>query len=266
MARPGVLELRRLPALVKLGLTGLLLSMGGGFVASFTHLVQHHENRDERPGFTIDDVRGAYHGIESEAPLRRAIEANHPAEIEGAAPLSEPQRRTLLEWLASDRISEDYDNLDLGDMAPAEIIATSCLDCHSRQAADASAAARAIPLDFWDDVKAVAFSREVNPTAPEIVIMSLHTHALSLATLSIVLALLLLASRWPRWCVGTVVALGGVALAADLAGQWWARSVEGLVWMIAVGGAVYGGASVLQLLMVLIDMWLPAGDSATEPA
>ena len=253
-----------MPVLAKLGMTALLVVMAAGFAASFTHLVDHHEGRDERDGFTVDDIRGAYHGLRSEAPLKRAMEAGHPAEIEGAAPLPDEERQVLRDWLNGDRISEDYDDLDLGDMTPAEIIAAHCLACHSRQAGPGHEAAQAIPLDYFDDVKKVAFSREVNPNPPEIVITSLHTHALSLATLSIVVSLLLLASRWPRAVVGLVIALTGLGLLADIAGQYFARSSESLVWLIVVGGAVYGIVSGVSLLMVLVDMWRPAGPEAAS--
>ncbi|MCP3904407.1 MAG: hypothetical protein GY715_12325 [Planctomycetes bacterium] len=264
-ARPTRFDLRSMPGLAKIGMTALLIVMAAGFAASASHLHEHHEGRDERAGFTIDDIRGAYHGLRSEAPLRRAMEAGHPADIDDATPVPDEERQVLLDWLRGDRISEDYDDLDLGDMAPAEIIATNCLECHSRQAGPEYEAAQAIPLDYFDDVKKVAFSREINPNPPEIVITSLHTHALSLATLSIVVSVLLLATRWPAVFVGLVIALTGVALLADVAGQYFARSTESLVWLIAVGGAVYVGASSLSLLMVLADMWLPAGRRPRRP-
>ncbi|MHC5005391.1 MAG: hypothetical protein ACYTJ0_19995 [Planctomycetota bacterium] len=249
--------LRALPFGVRLGLSTLLLVMLGGFAASFTHLRDHHENRDERPGLTVDDLVGAYHGIRSEAPLLRALRADHPAELEGATPLAAAERQTLLDWLEGDRISGDYDNLDLGDMAPAEIIAVNCLGCHARDAEQGGEAAATLPLEYWDDVRSVAFSREINPTATEIVVTSMHTHALSLSALSIVLAGLLILTRWPRTLVSAAIALAGLGLLADLAGQWLTRSSPGLVWMIVAGGGVYGGVSCLSILAVLADAWLP---------
>ena len=44
---------RSLPFLVRLGLSCLLLTTIGGFVASGMHLVVHHANRDEKPGLSI---------------------------------------------------------------------------------------------------------------------------------------------------------------------------------------------------------------------
>lgn len=127
--RSDMFRLRSLSAGTRLGLTLLVLTLFGGYViASGLHLVEHHQARDGRDGMTLDDLRGAYHGGDNESPLRRALENNHPPELSDAA------RTALLTWLESTTISEDYDNLDLGDNAPAEIIDANCLSCHAGQA------------------------------------------------------------------------------------------------------------------------------------
>jgi hypothetical protein len=233
----------------------MLLVMGAGFAASAAHVRHHHENRDERSGLTVDDLRGAYHGLRSESPLLRALQADHPAELDGAQAVADTDRQTLLAWLQSDRVSEDYDNLDLGDAAPAEIIAINCLSCHARQSSNELGGQ--VPLEYWDDVRAVAFSREISPTSAEIVVTSIHTHALSLAAIAIVLAGLLVATRWPRPLVSGLVLLSGCGLLLDIAGQWFTRDAEGLVWLIVVGGAAFALASGVALLVVVLDLWLP---------
>jgi hypothetical protein len=249
-------RLRSLPALAKLGATGLLLSLFMGMVASAMHLRWHYENRDERPGLTRDDIRAAYHGINAPSPLLSALERGHPED------LNVDGRTALLAWLRSSRIAEDYDSLDLADKAPAEIMAASCLKCHSRQGTASGpeqVKARAIPLDYWDDVKKLAYSREIRPMPEKITAMSMHAHALSLGTMSIVLAGLALATSLPRALVNGLVAITGLALAADLAAWWAARHVEGLVDVIIGAGALYNGSSVLLMLLVLVDLWLPGG-------
>ena len=68
-------RLRQLPGAVRLGLTLLLLVNLGGFVASGLHMRDHHENRDGQPGLALDDLRGAYSGVKSDARLVTAITA-----------------------------------------------------------------------------------------------------------------------------------------------------------------------------------------------
>jgi hypothetical protein len=264
--RPLLGDLRALPAAARLGLTFALLVMLGGFASSFAHLVIHHENRDERAGLTVDDLRAAYHGLQSDASMLRVLSTDHPADLEDepGAPLNPADRQVLLDWLTGQRIAEDYDNLDLGDAAPAEIIAINCLDCHSRQATRGGDVGQRVPLDYWDDVKKIAFSRRINPTSPEIVITSMHTHALSLSAITVIVAVLLLATRWPRRLATAMILLMGAGLLADLAGQYATRTTAGLVWLIVLGGALYGGISCLALLAIIVDLWWP-GRSGNAP-
>jgi mono/diheme cytochrome c family protein len=244
-------SLRALPVSVRLGLSGLLVSLLMGLAASAMHLYWHYENRDERPGLTRDDITGAYHGLDAPSPLLRALERGHPESM-AAAP-----RDALLAWLRGPRVAEDYDSLDLADRAPAELIAANCLSCHSRRAEGAAPAAKAVPLDYWDDVKKIAFSREIRPAPAKITAMSMHAHALSLGIMSLVLAGLALGTGLPRWLMHGLVCVTGIALAADLAAWWGARYAEWVVLVIIVAGTVYNAGSGLLTLLVLADLWLP---------
>jgi hypothetical protein len=168
-------RLRSFSAGVRLGIAALSIVLLSGLAASAVHMKLHYENRDEKPGFTLEDLEGAYHGVSSEAPLRAALERGHPEE------LGQAERDALMKWLDGDSLSTDYDNLDLGDDAPAEIIAFACLDCHSRSSEDA--VGKTIPLEFWDDVAGLAISREIMPTPPSVLLASMHAHTISLANL-----------------------------------------------------------------------------------
>ena len=255
-------KLNQLHALTRLGLTCMLLVMIGGFAASAGHMRHHHENRDERPGFTIDDVRGAYHGINAVAPMLRQLRSPHPNDVLPDEPnlLPDEDRQILIDWLTGDRISEDYDNLDLGDSAPAELIAINCMQCHSRNATEEYS--KHIPFDYWDDVKAVAFSRDVSPTSEVVLLASTHTHALALAVVTILLAALMVRTHWPRSLSGVLIFLCGAGLLIDLTGQWFARDREIWIYGILIGGAVFGITSVLMSLAVIIDMWIPRRKAA----
>ena len=245
-------RLKDFGTLFRLGVSCLLLTLLGGYVVSGIHLRTHYENRDERSGFTLDDVRAAYHGLSAPSPLRAALERGHPET------LAQPDRDALLAWLESDTLSQDYDNLDLGDEAPAEIMAVSCLDCHARGADDPGAQ---IPLEYWDDIRPLAFSTDIKPTPNEIIAISQHTHAPSMAMVLLVVGFLGVMTRWARSLVGLLVALGGAGLLVDMAAWWLAK--DNAVWVYAiVGGGLAQGASVMLLgVLTLVDMWLPGGRS-----
>lgn len=258
-------RLRSLPATARLALTCLLVVLGGGIAASLQHVVDHHQNRDSKPGVSLDDIKGAYHGVQVEAPLLAALERNHPESLPAA------QREFLKDWLlgkqdpvtkkrpkdGNPRLVEDYDSLDLGDSAPAEILAKNCLGCHSRKAPEAQAVAKKLPLDYLDDVKKIAFEKKIDPPPVAILTNSTHAHALSLGTMSTVLGLLLMGTRWPKWLSGGVFLVAAAALLADLSCWWIARTREPAVYVLIVAGGAYAATTVVSLLLVLADLWAP---------
>lgn len=248
-------RLRSFSAGVRLGIAALSIVLLSGLAASAVHMKLHYENRDEKPGFTLEDLEGAYHGVSSEAPLRAALERGHPEE------LGQAERDALMKWLDGDSLSTDYDNLDLGDDAPAEIIAFACLDCHSRSSEDA--VGKTIPLEFWDDVAGLAISREIMPTPPSVLVASMHAHTISLATMSIAIAFLALMTSFPPRLVGWGICIMGVALAADFAGWWISRSTPSGVLIVVAAGTLYNGASAILLLGVLVDALRPPYRSAS---
>lgn len=254
-------QLRDLPFGARAGLSAMVLVLLGGLLASLAHLHGHYENRDERPGLTLDDLEGAYRGLDRPAPLLTAIQGGHPEGLDPEA------SRILVEWLEGDRIAGGYDDLDLGDFAPAELIAVHCLACHSRQSEGPESVGERLPLDYFDDVKALAFSQRVEPTPAEVLTASTHAHALSLTTLSMVLALLALATAWPRWLVSAGIAAMGLGLLGDIGGWWLAREATAAVGLVAVAGAVYNGSTALVSLGVLVDLWRPrrARPGPTDP-
>ncbi|MEZ6243250.1 MAG: hypothetical protein R3B57_09420 [Phycisphaerales bacterium] len=254
MSRARLPRLKDLHPFARLGVTLLVLTLVGGYVVAGLHLRWHYDNRDERAGFSLDDIRAAYHGITSESLLLAALKRGHPDALD------EADRKALTDWLASDRINTDYDNFDLGDQAPSEIIATSCLDCHSRSATGAEAYST-LPLDKADDVLSIAYSRDVQPSPTKIVAVSQHTHAPTMALVLLVVGALGVMTRWWGWLSGLVLAIGGGGLLADMGGQWLARTNEAWVYAIVVGGFAYAGSVMLMGLAVIVDLWLPGGRS-----
>jgi hypothetical protein len=246
------LLLHRLPWLGRIGLSLLLLTVAGGLVASAGHLVLHHRDRDETPGLSMQDIRGVYHGVTAASPMLAALQRGHPEDLPAA------ERDALVGWLQGDRISERYDSLDLGDAAPAEVIQRRCLGCHARGAAQGGGIDQHVPLDYWDDVKAIAFSRHVEPNDAAIVVASAHTHALGMGSLSLVLCLLAMLTRWPPLVVSLLVLASGAGLLVDLSSWLPARSLPQLVPLLVGGGAAWMASTALLLALVLLDLWLPA--------
>jgi hypothetical protein len=134
----------------------------------------------------------------------------------------------------------------------------------SRRSSSGPEAAPDIPLEYWDDVQALAVSRNVQPVPLEILAASTHTHALGMAAIGGVIGLLGLLTSWPRRLVGLVVGAMGVGLMLDLGGWWLTRMEPGFAVMVVAGGTAYTGGLSLLGLLVLVDLCLPAKKPASE--
>ncbi|MCC6676089.1 MAG: hypothetical protein IT436_02990 [Phycisphaerales bacterium] len=260
-------QLRSLPCTARLGLTGFLLVLMGGLAASVAYIYNHYSNRDEQPKLTVTDIAGAYHGVTAPAPFIKALQRNHPEKM------AAKEREALLAWLQGPKdakgqfpaggnplLFEEYDNIDAGEFNPLDLIAKNCIECHSKKSAatgpDADKA-RAIPLDQWEDVKKVAFSKQLSPTPTRVLIISTHAHALALGTLGIALTGLLLLSRWPRGLVSVLILLMGLGLLADIGGWWIAQRSMAGVYILLIGGGVFNSCTGLTLVLLIADLWLP---------
>jgi hypothetical protein len=256
-------RLADLPMGVRLGVLCLCAVLGIGLGASLLHMRWHYEKRDERTGFTLDDLRGAYHGMRSVSPLVAALERGHPEDLPPA------DRDVLLDWLlgardaegrrpagGNPRLSSDYDNPDLGERAPAEIMASRCLSCHGR--ASGAAVAREYPLDYWDDVKIISVSREISPTDPKKLTISIHAHAISLACMVSLASGLFYMTRVAKRVAEWVIFLACFGLLLDFVGQVVARQHSSMVYAIAGGGLLAYGLTGLMLIAVAVDVIVPA--------
>ncbi|MDX9911184.1 MAG: hypothetical protein RBS39_05085 [Phycisphaerales bacterium] len=245
-----VFRLRSLPVTLRLALACALLTLVGGSAASGLFLYMQYEKRDESPGLTLTDIEGHYHGVRTPSPLVEAISNGHPKDLDPR------KRKLLLEWLASDNPGATYDDLDLGDDAPAEILAQDCLSCHSRSSTGPDAYAK-VPLEFWDDVRVLAVSRDIQPVDRKILAASTHTHALSLSMLVIVVGALSVMTSWPRVLVNLVVLATCAGLLLDITSWWLAGENLLFARVIVVAGGVFNAGLVLQCVLILLDLCMP---------
>lgn len=249
-------RLRSLPVTLRLALACALLTLVGGSAASGLFLYMHYEKRDESPGLTITDIEGHYHGVRTLSPLVTSLSDGHPEGLDAR------KRQLLLDWLASDNPGATYDDLDLGDDAPAEILAQDCLSCHSRSSTGPDAAPK-IPLEFWDDVRVLSISRDIQPVDRKILAASTHTHALSLAMLAIVVGGLSVMTSWPRMLINLIALATCAGLLLDIASWWLAGEHVLFARVIVVAGAVFNAGLVLQCVLVLADLCMPAPKRAS---
>ena len=245
------LSLRAFPFFYRMGICALVITLLGGYIVSGLHLRWHYDNRDETPGLTMNDIVGAYHGVQTPSPLISSLESGHPDTIE------DYERTALLDWLTGDRVSLDYDNLDLGDLAPSEIIAVSCLDCHTRSASG-DGASPDVPLEYWDDIRSLADSKDIQPSPLGIVATSQHVHAPMMAIVMLILASLSVMTRFSNRFIGLIVFAAGFGLLIDMAGWWIAREVASFAYAIVIGGGLYAAGTTVIGTLILLECVLPS--------
>jgi hypothetical protein len=233
----------------RLGLTGVLACLAVGQLAGLSHMREHFDKRDDRSGFTVDDIKSAYHGLDAPSPLLASLNGGHPST------LKPEERKVLVAWLTSGKIGQDYDNPDLGVASPKEIVAASCLQCHSSKSEPAKA--HALKLDSPADVKKVAFARQVLPTPADKVAVSIHAHASSMSLMALAVMGMAAMSRWPRGLTGVLTAFCGLGLAAEFAGMWLARANESMINVLLVGGGAFHACFALLTLLAFAELWLP---------
>lgn len=255
-------RIRELGVFARLGVISLCAVFAIGLVASAVHIRDHYQNRDGDKQLSMTDIRGAYHGVSAPSPLIRSLERGHPDTLVA------PKRAMLLDWLlgkpgpdgkrppgGNPRLAEDYDNLDLGDNAPSEIIRASCLSCHGSAAADPIA--KKFPLEYWDNVRAIAFPKDIAPTPMDKLVTSIHAHSIALASMAVALGGLLMLTSLPRRFAELVAGVMGMALLADFVCQWLARTNEAAVWGVVVAGGAFSACAGLACVLVTIDACLP---------
>jgi hypothetical protein len=253
------IRLHSLSLSLRIGITCLILILAGGYIASVYHMYTHYQNKDEQPGLSMDDIVGSFHGMNKPSRLWVAIQGSERKYIP-----TDEEYQALEKWLSGNRISEDYDSLELGDYAPAEIIALNCLECHKRSAAEGEEEQSDPPLEYWDDVKQVAFPKNLEPVPLEILATSTHTHALTMPLVALVTCLLFLATAWPRGVRHAFVMGTFVALLLDLASWWLAREWVFFCHVLVVTGGVFGGLLALQLFGAFLDTWFGRFISKTK--
>jgi len=245
-------RLKQLGFFWRFGLSALVLVFFIGFSASALHMWFKYENRDERPGLTLDDIKAQYSGLEAPSLLLSSLRSGHPET------LKQPDREALITWLSNDKVAENYDSIDSG-ISPSEIIGASCLNCHGRKATTADPKAKALVLDYWDDVKKVAVSRKINKAPTNIKANTTHVHAPAMATMSVAIGILAVCTRWWRWLSGLIFAVLSFGLLLDIGAWWLTEYSDRWALAIVVGGMMYNVGTTLQLLMILADLWLPGG-------
>lgn len=266
-------RLAELPFLAKLGLTCCLAVVAMGFWASLEHLKNDKVGKDhsleaqavDTPFYALMfgeealkekfllHLEGDYSGVTIPAPFTAALDGAPP---HNDLAIPDEDLAVLREWIEGEDLIGGFDDFDRFDPTPADLLAMNCAECH--------AAGADVPLARWEDVAPLLSEKVLKATPKKIKILSMHTHALTMGTIGIVLGLLAIATRWPRFIASLPLFIGGVGVLIDVA--CWIPSADNpaLITGIIVGGAMYTTGAALSFVLALADMWLPGGKRAGD--
>jgi len=261
-----------IPLAGRVTLTAFLAIVGVGYLVAVANIYHSHDMADGKAGMTLDDLRAVYSGI----TVTREEETEVPSRMLTMI------RTSMRQYIDSD---EDFEILEGwlvtgGNQAaltegpkgktPRRVILRNCVRCHAASTGtDISKESPFGPDEFTVEYEKLASflatqteTEETTAhsppqyTIPRLVLVS-HIHMLAIPLFTLVVAGLFMCSRFPAMLRGIVLPLPMIALVLDFSGWWLARLWPGFIGFIVVGGAVFGVAFGVQVLVVTIDLWRP---------
>ena len=264
---------------MRLLLTAFLALIAIGYLIAVANIFERHGMADGKAGLSLDDIRAVYAGL-------RTADASRG---EAASRMLTMIRGEMREYLSSDSdfgVLESWlkaggaqAGLDQGSArhTPRKIIVNDCLRCHAKSTdTEISKESSFGPDEFtvdYDSIsrfatgKAKPGSDRAAPqyTLPRLILVS-HQHMLSIPVFTLIVGAIFAFARFPRRLRAIITPLPMLCVLVDFGGWWLARISDAGVLAVAAGGAVFGLAFGLQILVVLIDLWRPVmtDDAACE--
>ena len=109
-----------------------------------------------------------------------------------------------------------------------------------------------------DEIERIAYSKDIQPAGENIVAMSQHAHAPTMAVILLVIGALTLTTRFTARFVGFVLFVAAFGLFVDMAGWWITREVAWFAHAIVIGGIAYAMGTSLLGALVVLDCVIPA--------
>ena len=276
-----VLRLARLSPPAKLLITLLLLIIGPGYLFGMANIYFKHQNADDVPGLTVDDLRATFHGMTKTFPPEDKVIVNSTM-LKNVRPGGkmrenldkggEPAVRGLITWLEHAAKEDEFTKPGLaqpGDPSAREIIKAHCIKCHNADGGDAEDvpyAATATSEPEYALVMAVAkpdITRQtsgvqtlvIKPMSGSKLVHVTHVHILTMPMFTFVVGVLFLMTGIPQRVKLLIGPLPMLAVLLDISGWWIARFVEPFIYVIAAAGGLFGATYAVQILCVLGSLW-----------
>lgn len=119
MTEQTCVHFQMLPMSKRITYTMTLLVLGMGYLFAMIHVFSSHAGRDGDPSLSVDDIRIAYSGSESDTRLEAALKGPMQSMV------SEAERTEIIAWVRNGASEEEYAK------TAGQIIETKCVMCHN---------------------------------------------------------------------------------------------------------------------------------------
>ena len=232
------IQLRTMPVVTKIILTLFLILTGLGYLLGFTNIYLTYSNVDDKPGLGIKDITMTYYGVRNKTTLEKAISGSMKQYF-----ADDTEYQDVKAWIL-DGASESTWDSDI-----QAIFETSCITCHSRDAAVGGVVA-----ENYSDVE-VFLSKNTGKSWSRIVSVS-HTHVLAITPYIFLLVILLSMTSYPALLKNIVSIFAFSAVFMDVGSWFLAKMSPFFSIFVLIGGMSLGLSFGLLVLLPLYDLWI----------
>ena len=210
---------------------------------------------------TPQRVLERYHGVPGSSRLHLVLDPSLPEDDDmamypylGSSEETRAAARTkVLAWVERGAPESEWDTV-----SPIFTGEETCGQCHT---VDGSAGS--YPFERYEDVVPVAKMDGGMALGP--LLISAHNHMYAFAVLALLLSLGLCASRWTGLPRTLLILAAFVGPLLDIGGWFLTRAFgEPFHWFVMVGGGMFGGATGLMALIILLDVLRGSGASGAK--
>ncbi len=230
----------------KLLYTAFLLLMGTGYLMALVYLYTSHEERDGKPGLSVEDIAETYYGNRSGTRLEAAIRGSMAGYIQKI-----DDRYQIVAWLKGGASEKGYTTR----IRP--ILEKTCLQCHS------PVSGLKIPdLSSYEGVRAVA---DVDTGESLHTLMKLsHIHLFGIGLVALGIGSIFRLAILAGWLKATLILLPFVAIFADILAWFLTKWDPVYAYTVLVAGAVLGLGWAGQILISLYQLWFLRAPEETD--
>lgn len=281
MVQERLPRLQDLPAPARWVLSAFLAMIGVGYVVAAINIYVHHQDADLEPGFSLDDLRRVYHGIDTETSAEHSLQ--RPSVMEKMVRPGGGMRkylekggdsavRAMMCWLESGATQTDFTKTGKhqpGDPSAQQVLGSLCIRCHNATDGEAKGVAYAESATAEPEYRRVAefvapragltehgtHVVHLAPTEEGELVQVTHAHILAIPVFTLIISGLFFLTGLSPAIKRYVGPAPMIALCCDFASWWLARLYEPFVYVIVAAGAVFGICLAFQIVAVLVSLW-----------